>query len=255
MTITKIKILKNKVKVYFDKEMLELSKETYPNFYLYVGKDVSKKEFNEIKEYNNVSSLLTYALRIRNKVTYSEFKMREKLYNKGANKKEVDKVIKTLKSYDLIDDNAFTLDLVSYYDSLNYGKNKIISKLKEKGIFEENISKLKFSELGEIKKANNLLPKLEKKYDKYNYSSRKDHIYKAYIDLGFSSEIATSLSNKIKKSTPREEKEKLKKDYLRAKTRLMRKYKGNELKEKLYASMCLKGYKYSDINELMEEEE
>lgn len=53
-------------------------------------------------------------------------------------------MIKILKSNDLIDDKAYAQDLVEYYNSLNYGENKIKTKLRDKGIFEENISKLKF---------------------------------------------------------------------------------------------------------------
>ena len=45
MKIQKIKILKNKVNITFDnKEKLELDREIYPNFYLYEGKEISKKE-------------------------------------------------------------------------------------------------------------------------------------------------------------------------------------------------------------------
>ena len=48
---------------------------------------------------------------------------------KEAKKSEVDQVIKIMKRYDLIDDKAFSLDYLEYYNSLNYGKNKIINKL------------------------------------------------------------------------------------------------------------------------------
>ena len=253
MKIKKIKILKNKVKVTLDDEVLELDKEIYPNFYLYVGKDLSLKEYKEIKEYNNVSSLLKYALRIRSKSIYSEFKMREKLYNKGADKKSVDKVIKTLKNYDLIDDNAFVQDLVSYYDSLNYGKNKIIQKLKDKGIFEEKICKINFSVSNERKKANNIFSKVEKKNEKYNFSQKKEPVYNAYLQLGFDHEIALNMKDKVQGGSIKEEKEKLYKDYLKSKMRLERKYKGHELKQKIIASLVLKGYKMGDVINLMSE--
>ena len=102
MIIKKIKVLKNKVVITFEDRKLELDKEIYTNFYLYEGKDVSVKEFNKINEYNNISALLKYALRIRAKSIYSEYQMREKLYAKGGLKPEVDQVIISLKNYDLI---------------------------------------------------------------------------------------------------------------------------------------------------------
>ena len=136
MIIKKIKILKSKVKITFaNKEKLEIDKEVYPNFYLYEGKELSNKEYKEIVEYNNDSKLLKYALNIRSKAPYSEFKLREKLYNKGANKKSVDHIIKMMKHYDLINDMMLAQDLTEYYNSLNYGENKIKQKLSDKGIF------------------------------------------------------------------------------------------------------------------------
>ena len=41
--------------------------------------------------------------------------------------------------------------------------------------------------------------------------------------------------------------DKLKSDYLKIKTRLSKKYKGKELKQKIMQSLASKGYKYNDI--------
>ena len=248
MLIKKIKILKNKVSIILDNgDKLSIGKEVYTNFYLYEGKDLSKKELEEINSLNNTSKLLQYALRIRSKAIYSEYQMREKLYNKEASKKDVDKVIKTLKQYDLIDDDAYAYDLMEYYNSLNYGKNKIIHKLSDKGIFDETINKIEFPVSIEKKKASNILNKLEKKYEKYNYSQKKSHIYNAYLQLGFDNDIASEMINKIKESSPKEENEKLKSDYQKVKIRLERKYKGQELRQKIIQNLMQKGYRLNDI--------
>lgn len=248
MKIVKIKKLKNKVNISLDNgSKLSIDKDTFTNFYLYEGKELDKKEYKDILELNNSSKLLAYALKLRSKALYSEFKMREKLYKKDANKKEVDKVIKILKGYDLIDDIAYTQELVEYYNSLNYGENKIKTKLNDKGIFKEQIDKLKFPISIEKKKANNLLPKLEKKYSKYNVAQKKQHIYNAYLNEGFSRDIASELTNKIKEPNQKDELEKLKLNYQKTKTRLQRKYKGKELRQKILSSLLTKGYKLNDI--------
>ena len=107
MTIRKIKILKNKVKIYLeDGTLLEIDKGIFTNFYLYEGKDLSKKEIENIKNQNDSVNYLSYALKLRQKALYTEHKMREKLYYKGANKKQVDIVINYMKKHDLIDDEA-----------------------------------------------------------------------------------------------------------------------------------------------------
>ena len=248
MKITKIKILKNKVNISFDNSnKLSIDKEVFTNFYLYEGKELTKEEYKSILELNDTNKLLQYALKLRSKAIYSEYKLREKLYSKEASKRSVDKVIKILKGYDLIDDKAYASDLVEYYNSLNYGENKIKTKLSDKGIFKETIDKIKFPISIEKKKANNLLPKLEKKYDKYNASSKKSHIYNAYLLEGYSKDIASEMTNKIKSPNQKDELDKLKSDYLKTKTRLERKYKGKELKQKILSSLLTKGYKMNDI--------
>ena len=248
MKITKVKILKSKVSVSLDNgKKLSIDKEVFTNFYLYEGKELTKEEYKKIIDLNNSNKLLQYALKLRSKALYSEYKMREKLYNKEANKKEVDKVIKILKGYDLIDDKAYTQELVEYYHSLNYGENKIKTKLSDKGIFKEQIDKIKFPISIEKKKANNILPKLEKKYSKYNASQKKQHIYNAYLSEGFSAGIASEMISKVKEPNQKDELTKLKSDYLKVRTRLSKKYKGKELRQKILSSLLTKGYKMNDI--------
>ena len=253
MKIKKIKILKNKVTITLDnKEKIELDKDIYPNFYLYEGKEISKKEINKIKEENDSIALLRYALRIRSKKIYSEYALREKLYGKGAAKKTVDQIINKMKSLDLVDDNAFILDYVSYYNSMNYGENKIKELLRNKGIFSEKIDKINFPVSIERNKARNIFPKLEKKYEKYNDSQKKSHIYNTYISMGFSNEIANEFASKVTPSKNEDEYKKCVSDYNKAKLRLSRKYKGKELKGKIISSLLIKGYKMNDIMKLIE---
>lgn len=251
--IKKIKILKNKVTVFIEGgEKLELDKNVFPNFYLYVGKDISNKEMKKIETANNASALLNYALKLRQKSSYSEFKMREKLYNKEASKEQVDNVIKTLKDHGLIDDKQYIEDHVEYYNSLNYGKNKIVRKLKENGIFEEKIEKVNFPSSIERKKANNILPKLEKKYEKLNSTQKKKHIYDAYLSQGFEMDLAREMCEKIKQTSSKEENKKLESDFDKAYRRYKSKYSKKEIKSKLINYLASKGYKISDIINMME---
>ena len=252
--IKKIKTLKNKVVISFydEEEKLEISKDIFVNYYLYEGKEVSKKELKKIKEDNDSISYLSYALKLRQKALYSEYKMREKLYDKGANKEQVDKVIKTLKANDLIDDDAFIEDFVEYYNSLNYGKNKIKTKLLEKGIFEDRVSKISFPVTKERKKAQNIFPKLLKKYEKYNSTQKKQHIYQAYLAMGFDSDIAKEMVDKVVDNSPKEENEKLKKDFDKIHPRYVKKYSKKELRNKIISHLLSKGYKMKDIIALIE---
>lgn len=252
MKISKIKVYKKKVSIFVDKKKIDVDKSVYPNFYLYEGKELSSKELKEIENANSNVKLLSYAMKLRQKSLISEYKLREKLYAKEANKKDVDYVVKTMKSYDLINDEALASDYLEYYNSQNYGKNKITAKLSEKGIFEEYIAKLKFPASIERKKAKSLLIKLEKKYEKYNSSSKKQHIYNAYIQQGFDIDVAKEMTGLVKESSPKEEFTKLKSDYNKVKNRLSRKYQKKELKQKCIQALMQKGYRLNDIIKVVE---
>ena len=256
MKIIKIKILKNKIKITLDnKETLEIDKELYTNFYLYENKELSNKEYKQIKEENDVASLLKYALRIRSKAIYTEYQIREKLYQKDASKPQVDKVINSLKKYDLIDDDAYIEDYVEYCNSLNMGENKIRNKLLDKGIFSNKLDKIKFPISIEKRKAKNNFPKLDKKYDKYNFTQKKQHIYNAYISLGFNNDIASEMTSLIKEDkNNKEELNKLKKDYEKVYMRLSRKYDKKELRQRVLSSLVSKGYKMNDVINLLSKE-
>ena len=246
--ITKIKINKKDVVISFSKhESIRVVKEVMANFYLYVHKQISNKEIKEIVEFSDNATYLKYALSLLEKGHYSEWKMREKIYAKGADKGATDRIIKILKNNDLIDDKAYALDLTYYLEEKNYGKHKIITYLKDKGIFEESMKGIKFTDANEKKKALANLPKLEKKYDKFSYEQKKDHIYKALINLGFDSDIALATLSKVKEPNHKEENQKLDRDFSMVLNKYKRKYEGRELKEKVYASLRNKGYKSADI--------
>ena len=253
MKISKIKILKYKVSITLeDNSKIEVDKSVYPNFYLYVGKNLTKKDLDDIKHQNENISFLEYATKLRQKNSYTEYKMREKLYDKGAKKTQVEEVIKTLKKSGLINDHQFIVEHIEYYNSLNYGKNKIIEKLLEKGIFQEMIDRITFSTANEKKKANRIYKRLENKYAKYNDKQKKEHIYQAYISQGFDVEIAVSMVNQIAPSSYKVENNKLENEFNKVYKRYALKYNKKEIKPKLISYLASKGYKINDILRLLE---
>ena len=247
-TIRKVKVNKKDATIHFtDKTKMKVSLEALANFYFYEGKTLDNKQIKEINDFSNSAKLLKYAMSLLKKGHYSEWKMREKLYSKEANKKDVDRVIKSLKEHDLINDKMLALDLYEYGNERNLGKNKIIQEISNKGVFDDVISKLKFPYSLEKKKASNVLPKLERKYDKYAYEQKKQHIYKALLTLGFDNDVAMSTLSEMKGEDKKEEKNKLDKDFPKTLLHYKRKYEGYELKTKVIAALKNKGYKMKDI--------
>ncbi len=247
--IVKLKINKKNVIITFsDKSKLTCVPEVMGNFYLYEGKLLDHKAINEIVSFNNSASLMKYALSLLKKNHYSEWKLREKMYtNKEASKKDVDNVIRALKENDLINDKMLILDTIEYGNERNIGKNKIIADLAKKGIFSENLSSISFPYNVERKKAHNNLYKLEKKYDKYSYEQKKQHIYRNLLSLGFHNDIAFEALNFLSKPVEKEEKNKLDKDFVKIYIHFKNKYEGYELKNKVITSLRNKGYKTKDI--------
>jgi len=252
--IKSVKVYKDHVTIFFVKhENIKISKEAYLSSYLYEGKSVSKKEIGSLKDITAFSQLLNYALSLISKRHYSERKMYEKLKAKEDNRQAIVNVINKLKESDLLDDKAYMEDLIAWDDERLFGKNKIIKHLKEQGIPDNLLSKAHFSPSNELKKAKGLIPKLERKYDRYGHENKKQHIYRALLNQGYDFETAKEAINNVKAGKPKEETAKLINDFQKIKKRYERKHDGYELKQKIYAALANKGYKHTEIKKVLEE--
>ena len=252
--IKNIKMYKDHVTLSFFKgEPLKISKEAFVSSYLYAGKNLTSKDIASLEEITAISTLFNYALQIVSKKHLSEKEMLEKLLKKEDNYAAAKKVIAKLKENDLLDDKAFMQDLIAWDNERNFGQNKIVKHLKDKGIPDALINKVHFPQSLERKKAKALLDKLDKKYSRYAYESKKKHIYQAYLSQGFSHDIAREVVNDLKKQNNKVEQDLLKKDYEKIKNRYEKKYEGYQLKQKIYAALINKGYKYQEIRKVLED--
>ena len=59
--------------------------------------------------------------------------------------------------------------------------------------------------------------------------------------------------NDLKKQNNKVEQDLLKKDYEKIKNRYKKKYEGYQLKQKIYAALINKGYKYQEIRKVLED--
>ena len=254
--ISKVHLNKKNVVIFFvNREKLEISFDAYTSNYIYVGKELSDKDIEKLVRVSGLKKLMEYAMKLLSKGHYTEWRMREKLYAKGGDKESVDFIIDRLKQNDLIDDSAFAYDYVCYANERCYGKNRIKEELAKKGVFAEEIEKIRFPESLEKKKALSLIPSLEKRYAKYSYESKKQHIYYALLAKGFDSDVALFALNSVSHKNDKDEINKLKADYKKAKEKYKKKYDGYQLKEKVIQRLRSKGYRYSDIRRIVEEDD
>lgn len=252
--ITSVKYLKEKVTLKLkDESRIEMPKEVFSSFYLYKGKILSDKEIKEIEKESRIFELYKYARKISTKRVYSEHKMREKLYLKTSNTIEVNEVINRLKKNGLINDSEFVKEYVEYANNKNIGKNKIIAKLVEKGVFKGEIDKIHFNEKLEYKKARTYLAKLDEKYDKYNYQAKKEQAIQFLVSQGFDVNVARDIASDLSAPKHKDEVKKLEADFDKAIRQYKTKYSGREYKDKVFQSLLRKGYKMNDIISMWED--
>lgn len=249
--ITNIKINKNTVSLYINKEKFVLDKNTFSSFYLYKGKNLSKKEVKEIKDNIALEKTNKYLLSLLNKKMYTEYELRKKLYQKNLNKYDVDKLISSFKEKGLINDKEYVNSYIEHSKGKKIGYYKIIESLKEKGIKEEILKDIVIPFNVELEKATSLLKVLEKKYQKYPYSSKCNEIYSYLLSKGYQNEIASIVSNKIKRDT-KVDNSLLSREIRKTYDRLNKKYQGYELKKRIIKSLIAKGYEYKEILKEME---
>ncbi|MCR5332973.1 MAG: recombination regulator RecX [Bacilli bacterium] len=248
--ILAIHLGEKKVILRFEDEKLSIHPNTYTELRLYPNKVLTDEDFKEIKYLDELDEHLNYAKKLLAKTPKSEADIKERLAKRGANKKQTKAVIESLKKYHLLDDGAYLNELLELYEYKCYGKNKIIESLKKKGVSSSMIASLHFSEKKEYDKASKVLPSCEKKFGKYNFASKKEHAYAYLLRYGFDMEVARATVELLKPGDYKYEMEKLEKDYKATYIRYMRKYRKEEIHEKVTNYLLGKGYRYNDIKKV-----
>lgn len=252
--IVAINYRKNDVSIKLsDGDKLEIPLDIYTSYYLYKNKILKDKEIADIKAKIENYKLLKYARKLLTTHLYTEKQIRDKLYLKEANKDQVDQIIKDLKKAGLIDDKNYVEEYVVHLKNQGYGKNKIIAKLKEKGIFKEYLAGLEFDDEDELERAISWINKIDKRYDKYPYNAKRNKVIAYLVNQGFDLDIATSISNKLSVKKDKDEYTLIKKDYQKIYQKYKDKYDDYELRNKIYVALKNKGYKSKDISKIMEE--
>lgn len=245
--ILSLHIGKKKVLLRFDNEVISLSLNTYLHFHLYENKILSEQEYQEIIKFNEIDKYIEYAKTVISRSPISEKCLIDKLTKKKINNDIVAYIVNYLKENHLLNDEQYGNDLLEYLENRNFGKNKIIDILYRKGLKTSFIKNIEFDDKNEIKKAEYLIPLLEKKYSKYNYKNKINHIELALLRNGFENHIAAIAKTNIKNINNDDELNKLEIDYIKAIKRYSKKYDKNELDNKVIKYLLAKGYSYKNI--------
>ena len=253
--ITTIKYKKNEILLNFNSgNKLLLSVETFTEFHLYEGKELSEEELSSLLHAASEDKYYVYALGLLSKEVYSEKQIQTKLFGKGADEDTVLAVVTRLKKGGLIDDEAFARTFASDVGSLRlYGRNKILYELRSKGISPAVVAKIEFSEKEELDKAFRYASYLNRKYVKTPSEKKSLQVIRALIARGFDEQIAEKAVEESVSPMDEEAEAKLLQRYFElAKAKYSRKHVGYSLKEKVYMDLRKKGFRSRDIKELIE---
>ncbi|MCQ2741846.1 MAG: RecX family transcriptional regulator [Bacilli bacterium] len=254
--VSKITYKKGQVVVSFDEhKKVTMSENSFTDFALYVGKEMSSNEMGKIIDSVSIDKLMNYALKLVSKDLYSEHDIRLKLIDKGADQPTIKKIIAKLKEYKFIDDVTFAKGYANELADLrHYGKKRVIYNLEFHGIPEHIIEELEFSEERELERAKAYCQILDRKYGKTANNAKRQKAIKACMERGFSHHISAEAAETLTPTDTDTEKKELKKAYEACKAKYSKKYEGYDLTRRIYAYLGQKGYRYEDVRELIEED-
>lgn len=250
-----IKVKKNDVIVSFESgEKIILSADSYTDFRLYEGKELSASDIKDIQSYSKSDIYYKAALRMLSRDNYSTHDVREKLMAKGADFKTASEITLRLTKQGLLDDSRFAKTYAEDVAEFRlYGKNKVLFKLRSAGIPDKILAELEFPEENELSKAIRFAKTLDIKYKAQPDSKKFAKAIISLRDRGFTPEIAEkAVEASLSHNDHETELKRLNKDYLAIAAKFGRKYEGYELSRRIFAALSRKGYSYEDIKSVVE---
>lgn len=251
--VTSIKKHKKKrqYEVSFGLEKFLLSEDTFTDFYLYVGKEISPKDFIALKNEANNNDAYAYTLNLLSKGRYSTYEIKKKLQDK-YNLEKPYQIIERLKKNGLLDDKEYAIEYKEEKESQLYGSERIKDDLlHKKMVSEEIVNSLSFNKERDnvVKRANYI----EKKFDRYPLKEKKRKAVDALIRRGYPASLALEATSSYKENTQKSN-DSFEKDFASLSKRYKTKYSGYAYRDYLFQALYRRGYSSELIKEKMEED-
>lgn len=238
-----------------DDQEIEICDDIILDFYLFKDKELNESIIKEIKKNANMQNTLKKAYAMLGRGTYTKNEIKRKLLQKKCSPAVVDQVIAKLLALHYIDDDQYVEEYVSNAKEKGLGANKIKSVLISKGINDQRLMNINYSDEEELEIIKRQIPKLEKKYVNYNYQSKLQHIYDKLISLGFNKEIVQNALSNVEEKDENKERELLKNDLLKAKRKYAKVIDKNEQNKRIISYLYKKGYSYYIISDELKDDE
>jgi len=170
-----------------------LYKETIYDYGLRVNDNLTETKINEIREKDEIGFGNKVAIKFLNYKSRSEKEVRRKLKEKKLSAVSIDKIISRLKEFKFLDDEQYAKMFVESKLIHNpKGRRALSIKLAEKGIPKDTVQSTieeNYSEETEIKKAQEVLKKYQKKSHKGSPQEIKQKCFRHLLSKGFDFDI------------------------------------------------------------------
>ena len=259
-SIYPIKKGSNEVVFLFDESeiIVEVSDKVIRAYKLEPGKEINKEIFDIIKDYEQVSRAYNKALKLLTVKDYTYNQMKKKLMDNGDyDDTQLDATLELLQEKNLINDEAYTLNYLKRCTRLGIGLNKAIYNLRNYGISSEIIDRCleENDHDDEYNAATNIIDAYYNRNNNFSYKATLKKIRDKLYIKGFTAEtIERALADYDFDFDDQKERKTLEKEFIKQKKKYIKKYHGNQLKEKIIDTLLRKGYNYEHIKELLNEE-
>ena len=256
IAVEAVKAKKDGVRVYLSSgEKLIMSPDSFTEFHLYEGKELSPEEEKKIRSYIDQDEAYQRAMRYLGRELYASMELRRKLLDKGYDSKAVNQVIHRLEEARLLDDEHYARVFAEDVAELRgIGHNRVMYELRSKGVSDAILSSLSFSLEKEKERAMLIGESLNRRHAKTPQAKRRLKIYRALLDKGFDETVAHEVaSTSATPDDPDVEMAELERHFNLALIKYERKYQGYDLRNHIYAYLIRKGFPYDDVKQYLEE--
>lgn len=253
--IDKIKEKQDSTIVYLEnKEKINVSIDNYFKYHLSSIKEFNKEIYDTLR--NEERIFLGYQSSLR-KLSIKDFSIKQ-IYDflkikKGLNPDEINYIIDKLISFGLLDDEKYCINRVNYLNKSLLSERQIKTKLIKEGVSKDFIEKYVINNSEEeYDKAHKLAIKYSNSIKNKSLNATKQNILSKIVNLGYSYDAAKSAVDSLNLKNDKEI-EILKKEYIKAKSKYVKKYVDYELKNHIYSYLTNKGFRSEDIKTVMED--
>ena len=223
----------------------------YTEYLFYKGKEITLKDIELISSLAKEFAYKKYLSRILANKRYTIYEISNKLKKKFLlSKKDIDKLLDSYINSKILDDKAYAIDYIES-NSHKYGRKRLLSELKKKGISENILNSQEILNSIDDTIDEEVIIKLEKRYRSLPFNKRCEKIKEILYKRGF----ITSEINKIKIiDTAKNDSSLLIKEAKKCYNAIASKKVDKEKMKSLFTTKLLrKGFSYEEIIKLKEE--